>query len=152
MIKYVSFVIFLISPICFSAQVSAQAANGFERSEIREVLAEYDRAWNGKDVKVVGEMLDDNYVYFSSTGTLSNKSSSLEFLAKPDYKLISVKRSEHQLHAYDGKVAVVSSRWEGKGTWSGGDINDDQRCGQVFVKRNGKWKLISENCAQIVRK
>ncbi len=118
---------------------------------VKDALTSYDRAWNAKDSKAVAEILDDSYVYFSSTGTLTNKKSTLEFLANPDYKLTSVTRTEHKLHSYDGKVAVVSSRWQGKGSWSGGEINDDQRCGQVFVKRGKAWKLLSEHCVQISR-
>jgi ketosteroid isomerase-like protein len=136
----------------FALPAFGQAADKFERSEVRETLNKYDAAWNRKDIKAVGETLDDDYVYFSSEGTLTNKKSSLEFLAKPDYKLTFVKRSEHKLHSYDGDVAVISSRWQGKGSWSGGEINDDQRCGQIFVKREKTWKLISEHCVQIVAK
>ncbi|HET9132656.1 MAG TPA: nuclear transport factor 2 family protein [Terriglobia bacterium] len=136
----------------FALPAFGQAADKFEGWEVRETLNEYDTAWNRKDIKAVGEILDDNYVYFSSEGTLTNKKSSLDFLAKPDYKLTFVKRSEHKLHAYNGKIAVISSRWQGKGSWSGGEINDDQRCGQVFVKSGKTWKLVSENCVQIVAK
>ena len=119
---------------------------------VKVALAKYDKAWNSKDSKTVAEMLDDGYVYFSSTGTLTNKRSTLEFLTKPDYKLTSVARSEYILHSYNGNVAIVSSRWQGKGSWSGGEINDDQRCGQVFVKRGKAWKLASEHCVQIASK
>ena len=138
--------------IWFALPAFGQAADTVEQWEVREALNAYDQAWNRKDVKAVGEILDDDYVYFSSVGTLTTRKSSLEFLAKPDYKLTFVKRSEHKLHSYDGRVAVVSSRWQGKGSWSGGEINDDQRCGQVFVKRGKTWKLVSENCVQIVTK
>ena len=141
-----------LSIVCLCPNAFGQAADKFEASDVRKVLQEYDRAWNRKDLKTVGEILDDDYVYFSSVGTLSNKKASLEFLAKPDYKLTFVKRSEHKMHAFDGVTAIVSSRWQGKGSWSGGDIDDDQRCGQVFSKRRGKWRLVSEHCVQIVDK
>ncbi|MEQ1765633.1 MAG: nuclear transport factor 2 family protein [Pyrinomonadaceae bacterium] len=143
-------IVFIAFVLC-TFMASGQAADNLT-DPVRDALAKYDRAWNAKDSETVAEMLDDSYVYFSSTGTLTNKKSTLEFLAKPDYKLTSVTRSEHKLHSYDGKVAVVSSRWQGKGSWSGGEINDDQRCGQVFVKRGKAWKLVSEHCVQIASK
>lgn len=127
----------LLGFTCMAAY--AQNAGAIATRDLRESLQSYDRAWNGKATKAVGDMLDDKYVYFSSVGTLSDKRSTLEFLGKPDYKLTSVERSEIQLHSYDGKIAVISSRWRGKGRWSGGEIDDDQRCGQVLVKRDGKW-------------
>lgn len=146
------FIVLLTLVFIGSSAALGQAAESLESTEVRETLGKYDQAWNRKDVKVVDEILDDGYVYFSSTGTPTDRRSSLEFLAKPDYKLTFVKRSELKLHSFDGKVAIVSSRWQGKGSWSGGEINDDQRCGQVLVKKGKKWRLVSEHCVQIVDK
>lgn len=152
MSKPVIFALLLLSTLHLAPAVSAQAADGFEPREVRDTLNDYDRAWNSKNVKAVGDLLDGKYIYFSSVGTLSEKKSTLEFLSKQDYKLTFVKRSEHKLHSFDGRVAVVSSRWQGKGSWSGGEINDDQRCGHVLVKTGGKWKIVSEHCVQIPTK
>lgn len=138
----------LISTALMSVNVQAQTEGG-PASEVKTALAEYDRAWNGKDVVKVGDLLDDKYVYFSSVGTLSDKKATLEFLGKRDYKLTFVERSEIVTHKTEKNIAVISSRWKGKGSWSGGEINDDQRCGQVFVKTGGRWKLVSEHCIQI---
>lgn len=146
------FAFILIFLLCAQIGVFGQTANGIEPADVRSTLVKYDEAWNRKDAKTVGEVLDERYIYFSSVGSLTDRKSSLEFLAKPDYKLTSVSRTEVKLHSYDGRTAVISSRWQGKGSWSGGEIDDDQRCGQVFVKRGKVWKLLSENCAQIVTK
>jgi ketosteroid isomerase-like protein len=62
-----------------------------------------------------------------------------------------VERSEIVVHTKSG-TAVVSSRWKGKGTWKEGEINDDQRCGQVFIKDKKTWKLLAEHCVQIASK
>jgi ketosteroid isomerase-like protein len=136
-------VLLFIAFACFTFTAAAQT------DPVRETLNKYDRAWNAKETKAIADMLDENYVYFSSVGTLTDKKSTLEFLAKPDYKLTFVDRSEIRVHISDGNTAIVSSRWKGKGSWSGGEINDDQRCGQVFVKRGKAWKLVSEHCVQI---
>ena len=121
-------------------------------AEVKQALAEYDRAWNRKDVKTIAEMIDDKYVYISSIGTLSDKRFTLDFLGKPDYKLTFVERSEIEIHKAERNIAVISSRWKGRGTWSGGTINDDQRCGQVFVKSGRRWRIVSEHCVQIAPK
>lgn len=142
----------LATLIWFAHPAHGQANKYHEAPEVRETLDRYDQAWNRKDVKQLSDLLDNDYVYFSSTGILTNKESTLEFLSKADYKLTFVKRSEVKVHSYDGKVAVMSSRWQGRGSWSGGEINDDQRCGQVFVKRGSRWKIVSEHCVQIAAK
>jgi ketosteroid isomerase-like protein len=121
-----------------------------EQSEVLAAVKTYDTAWNAKNVEAARAVMDENYVYFDSLGGVPRpRSSTLEFLARPDYKLTFVERSE--LQAFVTKdIAVVSSRWKGKGSWSGGPIDDDQRCGLVFAKQEKVWKLLSEHCIQIV--
>ena len=128
-----------------------QKASPHEAS-VRKALADYDAAWNRKDLDGVSRVLADDYVYFSSTGGLTDRKKTLEFLVSPDYKLTFVERSEITLLSASDRVAIVSSRWKGRGTFGKEEINDDQRCGLVFVKSGKVWKLLSEHCAQIVTK
>jgi ketosteroid isomerase-like protein len=137
----------LISSISVFAQDS-----DFARSDVGKALGSYDEAWNKKDVDAVSRMLTDDYVYFSSTGGHVDRKATLSFLGSPDYKLTFVERSEIKLISKTDTVAVVSSRWKGKGTYGKETINDDQRCGLVFVKMKREWKLISEHCTQIATK
>ena len=117
-----------------------------------KALTEYDNAWNRKDTISVERLLHDDYVYFSSTGGLTTRKATLEFLVSPDYKLTFVERSEIDLLSKDDHVAVITSRWKGRGTYGKDVINDDQRCGLVFVRVGKAWKLLSEHCTQIVSK
>ena len=124
----------------------------YAQDAITKAVANYDAAWNAKHVDTVSKILADDYVYFSSTGGLTDRKATLEFLASPDYKLTFVERSGVKILSKTDRVAVVSSRWKGRGTFGKEEINDDQRCGFVFVKENKTWKLLSEHCAQIVTK
>lgn len=136
--------------LCSGASVFAQKSDK-QTDAVLQVLKRYDDAWNKKDAKTVGEILAADYVYFSSTGGLSSRKESLDFLVSPKYVLTFVERSEIKTFR-SGETVVVSSRWKGKGAWAEGEINDDQRCGQVFVKDGKAWKLLSEHCVQIVSK
>jgi ketosteroid isomerase-like protein len=127
---------------------NAQTA-GTLPAAIRAALTEYDRAWNAKDVKAVERMLADDYTYFTSSGGITTRKATLEFLTAPDYKLTFVERSEINLVSKDDNVAIISSRWKGRGNFGKEAINDDQRCGLVFTRRGKTWKLLSEHCVQI---
>jgi hypothetical protein len=50
-----------------------------------------------------------------------------------------------------GPVAVVSSRWRGQGSFRGAKFSDDQRCGQVWLRGDPAWQVLSEHCVDIVR-
>lgn len=144
--------IVLITAVILSLGLNIFAQKSDKQIEsVLQTLKKYDDAWNKKDAKTVGEILDAQYVYFSSTGGLSERKASLDFLVSPQYVLTFVERSEIKTFR-SGETIIVSSRWKGKGSYSGGEINDDQRCGQVFVKSEKNWKLFSEHCVQIVSK
>lgn len=142
----------IVFMLACSFLLEAGAQTDKQSAEVIAAVRAYDAGWNAKDAKAAGAVMDDSYVYFDSLGGVPRpKASALEFLARPDYKLTFVERSE--LRAFvKNDVAVVSSRWKGKGSWSGGPIDDDQRCGLVFVRQKKEWKLLSEHCVQIVSK
>jgi ketosteroid isomerase-like protein len=146
-------IFYAIMFVCICSFASGTDAQSDQRTtDVLTAVKAYDTAWNAKDVKAAGAVMDENYFYFDSLGGVPRpKSAALEFLGRPDYKLTFVERSELQVLG-TGDVAVVSSRWKGKGTWSGGTIDDDQRCGLVFTKRKKQWKLLAEHCVQIVSK
>ena len=133
--------------------MSALSANGQTAdtlpAPIRGALTEYDRAWNAKDVKAVERLLANDYAYFTSTGSITTRKATLGFLVAPDYKLTFVERSEITLLSKDDNIAIVSSRWKGRGSYGKEAINDDQRCGLVFTRSGKTWKLLSEHCVQI---
>lgn len=142
---------FIIFCVAFAAADTVGQTNS-NADEVLAAVKTYDAAWNSRNVKAAGTLMDENYVYFNSEGGApTSKSQTLAFLAQPDYKLTFVDRSEIKVFR-SGDTAIVSSRWKGKGSWSGGQINDDQRCSLVFTKQKNSWMLLSEHCTQIVPK
>lgn len=131
--------------------ISAQVANApphADSAQVVAVVAAYDSLWARKDTAAARRLLSPRYQYFTSTGAVQTRDAVIEFLARPDYRLDYVRRSEVAV-TLDGPVAVVSSRWVGKGSWAEGTIDDDQRCGLVFVRGEDGWRLLSEHCVQI---
>jgi hypothetical protein len=116
---------------------------------IDRLVARYDSAWNGRDSVLVSRLLAPNYQYFSSRGGVSSRAETMKFLSDPSYKLERARRSEVAV-TLSGDVAVVSSRWQGQGTYQGEHFVDDQRCGQTWVLIGKSWQLLNEHCVQIV--
>lgn len=122
-----------------------------QRDDVLQTLKKYDEAWNKKDLATVDKILAADYVYFSSTGSITSREKTLELLVSPKYILTSAERSEIKTFR-TGDTVIVSSRWKGKGTYNEEVINDDQRCSLVFIKQGKLWMLLSEHCTQIVTK
>jgi hypothetical protein len=116
--------------------------------EVMDFIKKYDEAWNTKDTIAVDKLIDNTYIYFSSTGSISKREESMSFLKSPDYRLTSADRSEVEIFI-SGNIATVSSHWVGKGFWKTEVINDNQRCGMTLQKINKVVKIIAEHCVEI---
>ena len=119
--------------------------------QVGALVARYDSAWNRQDTVEVSRLLAPQYQYFTSRGGVTHRAETLAFLGAPDYRLERARRSEVEV-ALSGPVAVVSSRWIGNGTWRGEAFDDDQRCGQTWVRTERRWQMLSEHCVQIERR
>ena len=131
-----------------SGLTNAQVVKTTPTAEVLEAVHQYDQAWQHRDTSKVASMLESDYVYFSSRGTLISKTQTISDLASPKYVLETAERSEIEVRLI-GTTAIVSSRWRGHGTWEGKPFNDDQRCSLVFVKIDSRWRLVAEHCTQI---
>ncbi|NIM51328.1 MAG: DUF4440 domain-containing protein [Gemmatimonadales bacterium] len=110
----------------------------------------YDAAWERKDTATVNRLLADNYRYFNSRGAVRSREWLLAFCASPTYVLEYSRRDELEV-AMHGPTAVVSTRWQGSGTYADGVFEDDQRCSQTWVSDDGAWRLLAEQCTNITR-
>ena len=129
---------------------------------VEAYVTRYDSAWSRRDTSVVSRILAPKYQYFTSRGGVSSRAESIAMLSDPDYRLERASRSEITV-ALSGPVAVVSSRWQGQGTYRGQPFKDDQRCGQTWLLSDAhretrgarelgdsrEWRLLSEHCVQI---
>lgn len=125
----------------------AQAAPADSAAVLRAVAA-FDAACAAKDTMAAGRWLTPTYRYFTSTGGVWSRTQLLELLAAPAYRVERAQRSELEPRIM-GTTAVVSSRWQGQGTYPGGRFDDDQRCSLVLVKVGVAWRLAAEHCTQI---
>ena len=127
------------------AQVQSESS---EMAHVAGLVARYDSAWERRDTTAAGRLLAPRYQYFTSRGDVSSRAETMIFLGAPDYALKHAKRSEVSV-SLSGTVAVVSSRWQGEGSYRGEAFKDDQRCGQTWVRTARGWQLLSEHCVQI---
>jgi hypothetical protein len=119
-------------------------------AEVREFVTAYDNMWAKRDTTAMKEAIDEKYIYFTSTGKTTSRNSIIGWFTPADkYKVDTAARSEITI-TLNGNTAIVSSRWVGSGTFGNESFKDNQRCGLVVQKLDGRLKLISEHCVQIV--
>ncbi|MGH7579307.1 MAG: nuclear transport factor 2 family protein [Gemmatimonadales bacterium] len=117
--------------------------------EIAGLVARYDSSWTRRDTTAIARFLAPEYQYFTSRGGVWRREAVLRLVSNPSYLLEYARRSEVTV-TRRASTAVVSSRWEGGGSYEGERFTDDQRCGLVWIETPGGWRLLSEHCTQIV--
>ena len=141
--------VFLFSFACSDDDSAAQKfSDNLSKEEVIAFLRAYDSAWNTKNHKVVDSLYASQYRYFTSVGGISSRARNLEILAADYYKVIAAERTEVDI-SIDEDIAIVSSRWQGRGIWKDEPFNDNQRCGLIIQKKGKELKLLSEHCVDI---
>ncbi|MBK7883678.1 MAG: nuclear transport factor 2 family protein [Chitinophagaceae bacterium] len=116
--------------------------------EVIEVIKRFDEGWRNQHLTAVDAVLAPVYVYFTQSGGTFSRDSVVQTAGSPSYILQSMNRSEFKVKLYEN-TAVVSTRWQGKGTYKGVAFNEDQRCSITIVKRNNKAEILTEHCTPI---
>ena len=141
-------VLVALASLVVARTAKAQTGSRAAEAEVAALVATYDSAWNSRDTVAVSRLLAPSYQYFTSRGGMSSRAETMSNLADTAYVLRYARRSELTVTPSAG-VAIVSSRWQGGGTWRGEAFTDDQRCGQTWVHAGRAWQLLSEHCVQI---
>lgn len=151
MVKYIWLLVFAV--FCFGCNERFEKPpleNALTEKEVRDFINDYDNMWAKRDTTALKEAMADNYIYFTSVGSTTDRKKILGWFVPADkYKVDTAVRSEIDVTIH-GNTAIVSSRWIGSGSFDGEKFRDDQRCSLTIQKENGKMKLISEHCTQIV--
>lgn len=116
--------------------------------EVLDVIHSFDEGWEEKDLIRVDSVLARDYVYFTQSGGVFIRDSLVSTAGSPTYNLHTVSRSEFDIKIM-GNVAVVSTRWKGKGMYRGRPFDEDQRCSITVVKKKGRVQILSEHCTPI---
>lgn len=107
----------------------ARTAAGQEAAATREIaglVARYDSVWNRKDTAAIRRLLAPEYQYFTSRGGVWSRDEVLGLAGSPTYVLRRARRSEIVV-TQRPPVAVVTSRWEGEGSYRGNAFSPHHR-------------------------
>ena len=139
--------VFFVS--CNTNQEKEKSGDPLTEVEVKDFIREYDQMWASRDTGLMKQAMDDQYIYFTSTGSTRGRGDIISWFTPADkYKVEKAERSEISIQL-KGNTGIVSSRWVGNGSFGSEKFNDDQRCSLIIQKTDGKLKLLAEHCTQI---
>ncbi len=125
----------------------AQAPGATEK-ELADLENRWAEAIVKGDVATLERLYADEYMAIDPTGATFTKDQDIANVKSGNFKLASFKIDELKVRVH-GDVAVVTSRNTIKGTYMGKDASGAYRGTDVFVKRGGRWQVLTTQATAV---
>ena len=116
--------------------------------EVRKVHSERLRALAKSDVATLDQIVGNDLVYISPVGKVQTKAEIVTDLKSGVLKVSSIEQGDENVRVY-GNTAVVTYLTTSKFVDNGKDYNNRIRSTSVYVKRHGRWQLVSQQMTRV---
>src|SRR5262245_10671440 len=116
-------------------------------SELHELSDRWFQAWFDKDAATVERLAADDYVYVGPNGFILDRDGILAVIRSPTYRLDRGTRTDIVVRPLGDVAAIVRHCFQGAGSYEGKSFTDDHRCLMVWERRDGRWRLVMDQCS-----
>jgi ketosteroid isomerase-like protein len=116
---------------------------------IKKLSLEYDTAWVEQDAAAFERLLADDVIHVDPEGRVLSKTDIVANARSGALKFETGRSEGARIRVY-GNTAIVSGLWIEKGTYKGKPFGGTSWGTVVFVKRNGRWKVVSDQVTPIL--
>jgi len=124
-----------------------------QKHERKHEIDQLEEAWRSAILKSntaqMENLLADDYMAITSSGTLQTKQQALDNLRPGKTHFTELEISDRKVRFY-GATALVTSLAEVQGTTGDGDVSGSYRYTRVYVRNpQGAWKVVSFEVSRI---
>jgi ketosteroid isomerase-like protein len=127
----------------------AARANGPEQ-EVIGVENAWKEAVVQRDAKTLQRLYADEYTSTDREGAVWTKAEDIQIDTTGNFRLETFTLNDLSVRVY-GDVAIVTGRNTTRGTFLGRPASSDTRFTDVFVKRVGRWQIITSQSTDIAK-
>lgn len=122
--------------------MSENPSTGTLTDEVKSRDRQFTQAAIEVDTETFESMTSEDYIFISSMGQIMDKKSHLASLTSGDIDYKSLISEDVKVRTY-GDTAILTARIIGEGTNAGRSISGTHLITRVFVKRGGRWMIVS---------
>ena len=122
--------------------LDAAASTTDDRAELKRLSDAWDQAIIRKDRKAIADNMTEDFRHISGGGAISSKKPFVDDLMAPDVRIDPYTVEDFEIRLY-GHVALLSGRTRMKGSEGGKPFTSHYRYIDIYVKKNGKWRVAS---------
>jgi len=146
----IALIISLFSSITASQTVAGESNMVSSNERVVKALERnYAEAVIRQDVPALERILADDFIATSSRGELRNKGQEIDDIKpSPDYVMKGFDLDDVSVRVF-GDTAIATGRSTLKASYKGRDSISLFRYTRVYVKRKGKWQVVSQQLTRI---
>lgn len=136
--------IFLVVWILCAWPVLARAQLAAEVEVVRALEVKWAEAYKLRKLDVLSSLLDDDCISTFEDGSTFGKLGVISYIAKPSERVELAEMSDLKIRMH-GETAVVTGAYHERGESAGKPYEYHDRFTDVWMKVQGKWKLIASH-------
>lgn len=126
--------------------VQPQAQDDSEQAKIRALEAKIMEAYKQRQVDAFATLLDDDFVITFEDGSTYGKTGYLSFTASNSLHVEVSEMSDTKVRLH-GNTAIVTGTYHERGRDGGRPFDNRDRFTDVWIKKDGKWRLVASHFA-----
>jgi ketosteroid isomerase-like protein len=132
---------FAIAVLVLVACGPASGDQSGDERELTQLVKDLNAAIVKPDIAFLEQILDPDYTHYRPHGNVENRAQYLEDRKNGQVHFDSLIADDIKVRVY-GDTAIVTYRSTAKGKDQDGAIDEQRRWTRMFVRHDGKWKLV----------
>src|SRR5262245_48758554 len=116
--------------------------------EVKQTHKERLQALVNADISKLDKIVGDDLIYISPIGKVQTKAEIVSDLKSGALRVSSIEQGEPGVRVY-GDAAVVVYLTTSKFSDNGKEYNNEIRATSVYVRRDGRWQLVSQQLTRV---
>lgn len=132
---------------CFVAITGvACAQEESEAAKIRALELQLTDSYKQRQIEQLASLLDEDFVITFEDGSTLSKTGYVSFMASPSDHIETAEMNDMKIRVHR-TTAVVTGTYHEKGETKGQAYDYHDRFTDIWIKKNGKWKLAASHYA-----
>jgi ketosteroid isomerase-like protein len=133
---------------CCAVSVSLAAERAADVAELTRISDAWDKAIVRKDEAAVAANMAEDFRQIDGYGNLETKKSFVAGIVDPKLSIDPYTVEDFEVRLY-GDTALLSGRTHMTGKYDGKPFESNYRYIDIYVRRNGAWKIVSVQITKI---
>jgi ketosteroid isomerase-like protein len=127
-----------------SSAFDARAQEESDAAKVRALEVKLMESYKQRQIELFASMLDDDFVITIEDGSTYGKTGYVSFTAKPSVQIEVAEMSDLKVRMH-GNTAVLTGAYHERGQNKGDAYDYRDRFTDVWMKSDGKWRLIASH-------